>query len=87
MLIHRLEAKSASNLLAGLYAMTDVHRAFEGGGFQTKILLTVRDEIVFDMLKSERETAMPVIEHAMKTALPMCVDRRDKTIKNIARDY
>jgi DNA polymerase-1 len=35
--------------------------------------LTVHDEIVFDMLKSEQEAVMPVIEEAMKSALPMKV--------------
>ena len=35
--------------------------------------LTVHDEIVFDMLKSEERTIKPVIEQAMKTALPMSV--------------
>ncbi|MEO2027450.1 MAG: DNA polymerase I [Fuerstiella sp.] len=54
-------------------AMIKVHRALKAGGFQTKMLLTVHDEIVFDMLKSEQDTIMPVIENAMKTALPMNV--------------
>lgn len=52
-------------------AMVKVHRALKSGGFQTKMLLTVHDELVFDMVKSEAEQVMPVIEQAMKTALPM----------------
>ncbi len=54
-------------------AMIKVHQALVDGGFQTKMLLTVHDEIVFDMHKSEQQTVMPVIEEAMKTALPMNV--------------
>ena len=54
-------------------AMIKVHRALREGQFRTKMLLTVHDEIVFDMHKSEQETVMPVIEEAMKTALPMKV--------------
>jgi DNA polymerase I len=54
-------------------AMIKVHTALKTGDFQTKMLLTVHDEIVFDMLKSEADTVMPVIENAMKTALPMKV--------------
>jgi DNA polymerase-1 len=37
------------------------------------MVLTVHDEIVFDMLKSEQTTVMPLIEEAMKTTLPMKV--------------
>lgn len=54
-------------------AMIRVHRVLRDGDFQTKIVLTVHDEIVFDMLKSEQETVMPLIEAAMKTTLPMKV--------------
>ena len=54
-------------------AMIKVHTALHDGNFQTKMLLTVHDEIVFDMLKSEEDSVKPVIEQAMKTALPMQV--------------
>lgn len=54
-------------------AMIKVHAALNAGGFQTRMLLTVHDEIVFDMLKSEAEKVKPVIEEAMKTALPINV--------------
>jgi DNA polymerase-1 len=37
------------------------------------MLLTVHDEIVFDMHKEEQTTVMPLIEACMKTALPMKV--------------
>ncbi len=52
-------------------AMVKVHRALSDGGFKTKMLLTVHDEIVFDLHKSEIDTAIPVIRNAMTTAFPM----------------
>jgi len=54
-------------------AMIKVHQALRAGRFQTKMLLTVHDEIVFDLYKSEQTTVMPLIEECMKTALPMKV--------------
>lgn len=54
-------------------AMIKVHAALREGNFNTKMLLTVHDEIVFDMPKDEQATVMPVIAEAMKTALPMNV--------------
>ena len=54
-------------------AMIRVHEALVAGGFKTKMLLTVHDELVFDLHKSEQETAVPVIVKAMKNALPMKV--------------
>ena len=54
-------------------AMIQVHQALKDGGFSTKMLLTVHDEIVFDMPKVEEEAVKPIIETAMKTALPMQV--------------
>jgi DNA polymerase-1 len=54
-------------------AMIRVHRALREGRFQTKMLLTVHDEIVFDLHKSEIETVIPVIVEAMSSALPMKV--------------
>ena len=54
-------------------AMIRVHRALREGDFATKMLLTVHDELVFDMVKSEEETVKPIIEACMKSALPMQV--------------
>jgi DNA polymerase-1 len=54
-------------------AMINVFRALREGGFETKMVLTVHDEIVFDMLIGEQESVMPVIEKAMKNTLPMKV--------------
>ncbi|MEM0925580.1 MAG: DNA polymerase, partial [Planctomycetota bacterium] len=52
-------------------AMVRVQQALDEGGFRTKMLLTVHDELVFDLWIQERESVLPVIEKAMKTALPM----------------
>jgi DNA polymerase-1 len=54
-------------------AMIRVDRLLSQHEFQTKMLLTVHDEIVFDMEASEQETLMPLIEEAMRTALPLDV--------------
>ena len=37
------------------------------------MLLTVHDELVFDLHKQEQQEVMPQIEEAMKSALPMKV--------------
>ena len=54
-------------------AMIRVHTALHEGGFKTKMLLTVHDELVFDMHKSEIETVIPVIVEQMKGAIPMSI--------------
>lgn len=54
-------------------AMIKVHRALKQGKFKTKMLLTVHDELVFDMHKSESDTVIPLVVEAMATALPMTV--------------
>ena len=54
-------------------SMIKVAGVLKEGGFATKMLLTVHDEIVFDMLKSEQDTVVPAITEAMQTALPMSV--------------
>jgi DNA polymerase-1 len=54
-------------------AMIRVHRALLAGNFRTKMLLTVHDEIVFDMHRSEQDSVVPIIEECMKSALPMKV--------------
>ena len=54
-------------------AMIKVHHALKEGDFKTKMLLTVHDELVFDLHKSEQDEVMPLIEQCMKNALPMKV--------------
>lgn len=60
-------------------AMIRVHHALRSGNFQTKMLLTVHDEIVFDLYKSEQETVVPVIRDAMQSALVMRVPLQVET--------
>jgi DNA polymerase-1 len=52
-------------------AMIRVHKALEEGNFKTKLLLQVHDELIFDVPHSEVEKVKPVIEEAMRNALPM----------------
>ena len=54
-------------------AMIRVHETLKSGEFQTKMLLTVHDELVFDMHRDEQETVIPAITQAMQNALPMNV--------------
>ena len=54
-------------------AMIKVHHTLCEGNFRTKMLLTVHDEILFDMHKDEETCVVPLIEECMKTALPMNV--------------
>lgn len=54
-------------------AMIRVAAVLTEGGFATKMLLTVHDEIVFDMPKTEQDAVVPAITSAMQTALPMSV--------------
>jgi DNA polymerase-1 len=54
-------------------AMIKVHRLLCDGDYKTKMLLTVHDELVFDLHKSEADDLPPLIAEAMKTALPMKV--------------
>ncbi len=52
-------------------AMIKVHTAIRG--FKTKMLLTVHDELVFDLYKQEKEAVMPLIQNAMQSALELKV--------------
>lgn len=54
-------------------AMIRVHQALRAGKFMTKMLLTVHDEIVFDLYKNEQDEVRPVIEQAMAGAFEMRV--------------
>ena len=54
-------------------AMRRVQDALQERALKTRMLLQVHDELVFDMHKDEADVAMPLIEEAMKNALPMSV--------------
>ncbi|MEM6687300.1 MAG: DNA polymerase I, partial [Bacteroidota bacterium] len=59
-------------------AMINIHKRFEAEGFQSKMLLQVHDELVFDAHKDELETIKPIIkaemENAFKLAVPLDVE-------------
>lgn len=52
-------------------AMIKIHDAFLQHGFQSKMLLQVHDELVFDVLKEELDAVKPVILNCMQTALEL----------------
>lgn len=54
-------------------AMVRVANLLKAGGYKTRMLLQVHDELVFDLLKEEAEELIPKIETAMKEALPLRV--------------
>ena len=54
-------------------AMIQVRKVLKSGKYRTKMLLTVHDEIVCDLYRKEQSQVLPLIEEAMKTALPMKV--------------
>jgi DNA polymerase-1 len=54
-------------------AMVKVAGLLREGNYQTRMLLQVHDELVFDLHKEEVDTVVPEIETAMKDALPLSV--------------
>jgi DNA polymerase-1 len=59
-------------------AMVDVDRALDAGGFATRMLLTVHDELVFEVPVDERERVEPVLRETMESVavldVPLVVD-------------
>ena len=59
-------------------AMINLHKIFKKENYQSKMLLQVHDELVFDIHKSELETLKPIIknemENAYKLSIPLTVD-------------
>ena len=51
-------------------AMINIHKALKEKKLQTKMILQVHDELVFDVPKNELETVKPIIEDLMKNAMP-----------------
>lgn len=54
-------------------AMVKVAALLKEGDYQTRMLLQVHDELVFDLHKDEQEELIPKIEAAMREALPLTV--------------
>ena len=51
-------------------AMINIHKALKEKKLQTKMILQVHDELVFDVPKGELETVKPIIEDLMRNAMP-----------------
>ncbi len=51
-------------------AMINIHSALKEQNLQTKMILQVHDELVFDVPKGELETVKPIIEDLMRNAIP-----------------
>jgi DNA polymerase I len=51
-------------------AMIQIRDAMRSGGFRSKMILQVHDELVFDVRKDELEALKPLIFEKMTTALP-----------------
>lgn len=54
-------------------AMVNVARSLREGGFKTRMLLQVHDELLFEVPSEEVEKVKPVIEQGMRKALPLKV--------------
>ena len=50
-------------------AMINIHKDMVGQNLQSKMTMQVHDELVFDVVKSEKETVKEIITHRMKTAI------------------
>ena len=54
-------------------AMINIHKCLSEGGFQTKMLLQVHDELVFDVYKPELDRVKTLIKTEMESAYTMTV--------------
>lgn len=54
-------------------AMINIHKRLMEDNYQSKMLLQVHDELVFDVHKSELDKIQPMIKHEMETAFKMDV--------------
>jgi DNA polymerase-1 len=52
-------------------AMINIHRELKAQKVETKMILQVHDELVFDVPKSEVDKVRPIIEEQMKSAIKM----------------
>ncbi len=54
-------------------AMVTIHKNLREGALQTRMIIQVHDELVFDMHRDERTTVIPMIKSAMESAITMNV--------------
>jgi len=52
-------------------AMIKIHEAFKQHNFQSRMVLQVHDELVFDVVKEEVEKVKPVILECMESAMTL----------------
>jgi DNA polymerase-1 len=54
-------------------AMIKIHEQFEKKKLQSKMILQIHDELLFDVVKDELKEVESVVQHCMKTALHLDV--------------
>ncbi|MFV0248044.1 MAG: DNA polymerase I [Tenacibaculum sp.] len=54
-------------------AMINIHRQLINKNYQSKMLLQVHDELVFDVCKNELESLTVIIKHEMENAFPLSI--------------
>lgn len=54
-------------------AMINIHKQLTGHKMQSKLLLQVHDELLFDVYKPEKEELQKMVETEMQNALPLLV--------------
>jgi DNA polymerase-1 len=52
-------------------AMINIHKEFEKNSLQSKMILQVHDELVFDVYKPELETVKTIVKQQMLNALQL----------------
>jgi DNA polymerase-1 len=62
---------SAADMLK--IAMVNIHNELERRQSRTRMLLTVHDELVFDLYEAEKDDVLPIIEDKMKSAIKLDV--------------
>ena len=54
-------------------AMIKTHRALQEGGFKSRILLQVHDELVLEIMQNEKEQVAELVRDAMENVVPLSV--------------
>ena len=54
-------------------AMIDIHQSFKNKKFESKLLLQVHDELVFDLKNDEIEAVKEVVKDSMENAVKLIV--------------
>ena len=54
-------------------AMVTIDKELREGGYRSRMILQVHDELVFDLHRDEHDTVIPLVERGMREALPLKV--------------